>query len=161
MQETTIILHECKYLDRVNLLGMQAISSGVMHEVVIREHKVNISSQQRKLYFLWIGIISNELGYTKEEMHLILKKKYLINIYIEYHEGFSEMIEALRDIRNTDRKAWRLIADYVLAKTSIMDAKVKEMRLYLTDIDMFAADNDIRLPLPNDRDLDERVWRRA
>lgn len=160
MKKQTIILISSDQVERVGLFCNQALDSEKTHEVIIQEYKVNISGQQRKLYFFWLGIIGNELGYEKDELHLIMKKRFLIPIYIREHDGFAEMVEAVKKVKAQDEATWRTLADHILSNTSIMDAKVSEMKEYLTSIDRDAAGNNIVLPLPEDRELDNRVWKR-
>ena len=156
----TIILREDTQLPLVNALCKQVVYSGTPHDIIIKEHKVKLSVQQRHLYFHWIGIICNEFGNSKEEQHLEMKKRFLIPIFIREHEGFAEMVDAVQKVKDSDPGTWRTLADYILQKTSIMDANVAEMREYMTEVDQFAASNSIRLPLPEDRELDKRVWKR-
>ena len=160
MKKQTVIMAASKHLDRAILLCRRAHGEDKVHEVIIREYKVNLSGQQRKLYWFWLGIIGNELGYDKDALHLIMKKQFLIQIYVREHEGFAEMVEAVKQVKAKDEKTWRVLADHILENTSIMDAKVSEMKEYLTAIDRDAASNDIRLPLPADRGLDNRIWKR-
>jgi hypothetical protein len=156
----TVVLINMDILDRVLRLCRRAVESETIYEVLIKEHKVSLSAQQRKLYFFWLAIIGDELGYEKDEIHLEMKKKFLISIYVREHEGFAEMVESLRVVQKENKRAWRILADHVLRETSIMDASVKEMKEYLTDVDRFAASQNIPLPLPADRGLDTRIWRR-
>ena len=159
-KQTFVLRNDLNILDRVLLICRQAVDDDKDHEVIIREHKVNLSAQQRKLYFFWLGIIANELGYEKDELHLIMKKRFLVQIYVREHEGFAEMVDAVRKVKAQDEQTWEVLAGHILANTSIMDAKVSEMKEYLTAIDTDAASNSIRLPLPADRDLDSRIWKR-
>ena len=125
-------------------------------EVIIRPYKVNLSDQQRKLYFLWCGVIGNDLGNTKDEMHLTLKKKFLVPIYEREHEGYANMMLALRNVYKQSQADGMLLYERVMEMTSIMDAKVSEMKEYLDNISQFAAELGIRLPVPDD--LDRRAW---
>lgn len=45
-------------------------------EITIKENKR--TNKQNKLWWSWMKIISNELGYTKDEIHDILKYKFLL-----------------------------------------------------------------------------------
>lgn len=45
-------------------------------EITIKEDKR--TNKQNKLWWSWMKIISNELGYTKDEIHEILKYKFLL-----------------------------------------------------------------------------------
>ena len=156
----TVLLKDSATYNRVKALCKVAVVSDTVHEVVIKEYKVNTSDQQRKLYWKWITIMCDDLGYSKEDLHVEMKKKFLIPIYIREHEGFAEMVESLRIVKKENHSQWLILSQHVLKETSIMDAKVKEMREYMTDVDNHAASLSIRLPLPEDQDLDKRIWKR-
>ena len=128
------------------------------HEVLIRPYKFKLSDQQRNLYFLWCGIIGESLGNTKEEQHIYLKKEFLIPIYEREHEGFAEMMDSLRRVYLQAKEEGLFLLDEVVKLTSIRDANVAEGREYLTNIDRFAAELGIRLPVPDD--FDRRAWKR-
>tara|TARA_R110002051_G_scaffold114905_2_gene187832 strand:- start:110 stop:493 length:384 start_codon:yes stop_codon:yes gene_type:complete len=46
-------------------------------EIRIRVRSNNRSKEQNSLYWKWVDILSNEIGYTKEEMHELIKYKFL------------------------------------------------------------------------------------
>ena len=46
-------------------------------EIRIREKSSNRSKEQNSMYWIWIDILSKEIGYTKEEMHTLVKYKFL------------------------------------------------------------------------------------
>lgn len=80
-------------------------------EIIVQKKRLVRSLQQNKLWWLYVTILSNELGYEKEEMHEICKFKFLkrerviekTGEIIEYLESttrltrteFSEVVEAL------------------------------------------------------------------
>ena len=41
-------------------------------EAVVTIQKSSRSDAQNRLYFYWVGILSQEVGYSKDEMHLVL-----------------------------------------------------------------------------------------
>lgn len=129
-------------------------------EITVKKYKLNMSDQQRRLYWMWIGILADFFGNEKDDFHLEMKKKFLIGIYIEHHEGFSEMVEAVRLVKSTDTKSWEVLAGHILSNVSITDANVSEMAEYLTLVDRFAIYNGVRLPLPEDQGMDLRIWKR-
>ena len=128
------------------------------HEMVIRPYKVNLSAAQRKQYFLWCGVIGDDMGNPKDEQHLILKKEFLIPIFAREHEGFDEMLESLRRVYRHDPKNGLYLMDQVVKLTSITDASVAEMREYMNSVDHWSAGVGIRLPVKDD--LDQRAWHR-
>ena len=46
-------------------------------EIRIRERSNSRSKEQNSLYWQWINILSNEIGFTKTEMHELIKYKFL------------------------------------------------------------------------------------
>ena len=46
-------------------------------EIRIRERSNSRSKEQNSLYWQWINILSNEIGFTKMEMHELIKYKFL------------------------------------------------------------------------------------
>ena len=48
-------------------------------EVRIRKWRPQRTSAQNRLYWMWLGIISNDLGYDPEELHTTFKGMFLID----------------------------------------------------------------------------------
>ena len=94
--------------------------------VEIKEDKDSRSVKQNRLYWEWISVIGNELGYTKDETHAILRDKFLG--YTETTTKFS----VIKELRSTTK------------------LKVKEFKDYLEQIDMFISEYGIILPRPED-----------
>ena len=53
------------------------IFEGEEVEIRIRIRSNNRSNEQNSLYWKWIEILSNDLGYTKTELHELIKYKFL------------------------------------------------------------------------------------
>lgn len=51
--------------------------NGKRVEVTIKPLKSTRSLQQNRLWWLYMGILSKDIGYTKDEMHAICKMKFL------------------------------------------------------------------------------------
>lgn len=51
--------------------------NGKRVEISIQRLKSSRSSQQNRYYWLLVGIMSKELGYTKDEVHDLIKFKFL------------------------------------------------------------------------------------
>ena len=65
--------------------------------IEIMEDKDSRSTKQNRLYWEWIGtVISPELGYTKDEAHMILRDKFL-----GYNEITTKKGETIRELRST------------------------------------------------------------
>ena len=94
--------------------------------IEITEDKDSRSTKQNKLYWEWVSVIGNELGYTKDETHAILRDKFL---------GYTETttkLSVIKELRSTTK------------------LKVKEFKDYLEQIDMFISEYGIILPRPED-----------
>jgi len=57
---------------------IRAIEDGTKIEIEITETPDVRTNKQNKLWWAWMKIIGNELGYTKNETHDILKYKFLL-----------------------------------------------------------------------------------
>ncbi len=58
-----------------------------MVEVKIRKRRNYRSIYQNRLWWLYVTILSNEIGYTKEEMHEICKYKFLKKDKVDERTG--------------------------------------------------------------------------
>tara|TARA_R110002074_G_scaffold19449_1_gene61876 strand:+ start:396 stop:776 length:381 start_codon:yes stop_codon:yes gene_type:complete len=63
-------------------------------EIRIRERSANRSKEQNSLYWIWIDILSKEIGYTKEEMHTLIKYKFLKRNIVDDNGVESETIKS-------------------------------------------------------------------
>ena len=93
--------------------------------IEIMEDKDSRSTKQNSLYWNWINVMT-ETGYTKDEMHTILRDKFL---------GYNEVTTktgVIKELKSTTK------------------LKVGEMKDYLEQIDIFASEYGIMLPRPED-----------
>ena len=110
-------------------------------EIIIRKPKIDRSSrstQQNRYYHgVIIPILSEELGYSKEEIHEVLKSKFLSkNLYIETKHGSTHI--------------------RVVKSTASLDTL--EMEKYLSDIRQWSSiDLGIFIPLPNEVNYEENA----
>ena len=63
-------------------------------EITIQKLKSTRSIQQNRLYWLYVTMIANELGYDKEEMHEIIKYKFLLTEKV--HEATGEVMPHIK-----------------------------------------------------------------
>ena len=125
-------------------------------EVIVKKFERNLSSEQRGLYWMWMGVIGAEIGNTKEEQHSYYKERYLINIYIhdtEGHPGFAEMAESIKAIKADNPKEYNHIKSQVIRLVSTTNATVKNMTEYLNEIENHARSLNIKLPMPEMKGL--------
>lgn len=121
------------------------------YEIEFRLYKLQRSVLQNKLYWKWITIIGNELGYTKEEMHELYKERLLIPIFIRDNEGFAEMVGAVKAVRGRKMKEQAdILKREIIRLTSTTDCTTAQFAEYLTDIERDAANLSIILPHPDD-----------
>ena len=94
-------------------------------------HKYRTTPENKYYWGVVIDLLSDELGYTPEEMHEILKIKFLCyKIHLKHKDGSVEEI--------------------TYGKTT-KDLTTKEFEEYLTKIRTWAsADLGILIPLPNE-----------
>ena len=60
-------------------------------EIRLRVRSNNRSREQNSLYWKWINIMSEETGFTKEEMHELIKYKFLARNIVD-DNGVEEVI---------------------------------------------------------------------
>ena len=98
--------------------------------VVIMDHKTSRSLEQNSLYWMWVGIMCDETGYSKKELHDALRSHLLEPVtYPDLTTG--ELKSRLR---------------------STTELSVKEFTAYLNAIEEFARDfMGCMLPRPEDQ----------
>lgn len=91
-------------------------------EVIVRRHQDTRSRDQNALYWAWLHVIGDELGYSAEEVHEAFKQKYLQHINID-------------------------LADYRYHVTpSTARLPVADFAAYMDKVSAWAANQGIRLP---------------
>jgi len=66
-----ILNNERRFNDNLNIFEGEDI------EIRIKVRTNNRTTEQNSLYWKWINIMSEETGFTKEEMHELVKYKFL------------------------------------------------------------------------------------
>ena len=99
-------------------------------EAVVTIGKSRRSDAQNRLYFAWVDILAKEIGYSKDEMHLILADKFLDKFEFTTKEG-----------------------DTISQIPSTRDLNVMQFVDYIFEIEMFSAEWDIKLPRTEDYGL--------
>ena len=123
-----------------------------VYEVVIRKHKKDRSLAQNAVLWLWYTVIAGELGYTKDDMHLIYKKKYLVPIFERDDPEYAKMIESVRTVWKAGlKKDAHSLKDQIVKLTSTTDANTKQFTEYLDDIEKDAIGQGIILPQPENQ----------
>ena len=91
-------------------------------EATISIGKTKRTDAQNRLYWCWVDIMSKEIGYAKQEMHLILADMFLTKISFTTKKG--KTIEQI---------------------PSTTELKVDEFIDYICEIDMLAGEQGIKL----------------
>ena len=79
-----ILNNERRFNDNLNIFEGEEI------EIRIKVRTNNRTTEQNSLYWKWINIMSEETGFTKEEMHELIKYKFLIRTSIN-NNGVEEV----------------------------------------------------------------------
>jgi len=157
MKSKTFILRDEKVIAHL-IAFINAQPKEPIIEVVVREHKKKRSLLQNSLYWLWVTIISNDLGMTKEDEHFDLRKRMLAPIYERDDLQYSEALKALRDLYSRGfKKEANNLFDQI---TSTTTANVKQFAEYLTEIERDMMGKGIVLPHPEDLYYDSLMIKR-
>jgi len=98
-------------------------------EITIQKLKSTRSLQQNRLWWLYVTIIAKDVGYTKEEMHEILKFKFLKREKVDEKTGE--------------------IFEYIGSTTKLNKSEFSDL---ISDLIQWAAQNfNLVLPLPNEQ----------
>ena len=78
---STKFIHE----NRFTPVNLEAITTpeGRRYKVPSGEAYESITTAQRGLYFVWCGVIGNDLGNSKDEQHQYFDTKFLLSILNE------------------------------------------------------------------------------
>ena len=106
---------------------LKSLSLAKVWTLEIKLYRKDRSAAQNKLLWMWLTIIGNELGYTKDE------------IYEEMVDLYLPMIEMRRF--NGEKREVRLTTSKL---------NTKEFTEFLSNIDLFASGMGIILPHPED-----------
>ena len=96
-------------------------------EAVVSIVKSKRSDAQNRLYFAWVDILAKEIGYSKQEMHLVLADKFLKKIEFKTKSG--------KDISQIP---------------STRELNVDEFIDYICEIEMLSGEHNIKLPRTDD-----------
>lgn len=108
---------------------LKHLFKGQSVEIVVRRKRKHRSSNQNRYYWLVVEMLSDHTGFTKDEIHAILKRKFLLVEKVSERSG--------------------VIYEYVRSTTNLSTV---EYEVYLDDVRRFAAqDFGIEIPLPNEQ----------
>lgn len=107
------------------IIHLRALNPNKIWDIQIKHHVAKRSNPQNKIYWKWISIIGNELGYHREEMHEEFATRFIGTVEKTTLSG-SKLIEPV----------------------STTTLTTKEFAEYLVKIEAFAMGENIRLPSP-------------
>lgn len=141
----------------------KAAAEGKPLVVRINQKEDDRSAAQNRLYWAWLEQIKQKTGNSKDDLHLLFKKKFLARIYVEGRQETAEKYMALQNFKDVIQafdgpKRRQLEKDYqVLVNTFIKDhlqskrATIKEFTKYLDKINIYAhRDLGVMLIIPDD-----------
>ncbi|HMU69193.1 MAG TPA: hypothetical protein PKC38_04260 [Chitinophagales bacterium] len=103
--------------------------SGKSIEITVRRKKKHRSVQQNRYYWLVVTMLSDYTGFTKDEMHAILRSKFLRAEKVNEDTG--------------------VVYEYVKSTTELTTVEYEE---YLDDVRRFAAQEfNMNVPMPNEQ----------
>jgi len=120
-----------------------------VHSVRICEHKPDRSLEQNALMWVWLGHMSDDIGHTKDELHVEFKRKYCLPIMLAHPDDYPEIASAWARLTRLSTEGE--VADALAPIISTKRLKVRHMSQYLKDIFGEAQGLSIRLPDPRDR----------
>ena len=155
MSNEQFILHEEKQREScIEKIQSLKLDLKLKWKIIITKHRRDISTEQRGLYWTWIGVIAKDTGYEKDEQHWEFKKLYLLPIFYENlsgnHDKLVKMVDAINKVYDQPqvvKDLWDGLYDLL----SITRADTKEMSEYMNRIYRECTNPDglqIYLPLP-------------
>ena len=137
------------------LKQVAAITFDPVMQVIIKPWKETLTDRQRRFYFTWVGLMAKEFGNTKDELHRILKGKFLFPIMLQHPDDYPRLARLVEQVRAVRAKGLQEEADQIARDiaemVSITDAKVPHMGEYLDEIYGLAREHNISLPVPDER----------
>lgn len=106
---------------------------------------------QNSLYWMWVTIIAEATGLSKDDQHTDLKRNHLARIYARDDPEFAEMALSLRMYKRlATPEEYAPLARGVAALMSTTKATTRQMTEYLNDIDKYYYAQGLVLPKPDD-----------
>ena len=125
--------------------------AGEIVNVIITDKDETRSQAQNRLYWQWVHILADKKGWSDDEMHLYLKRKFLALILARDDGEMLETIESLKVAKNSlplshyERLA-RNVADGIRSSR----VNTKQFTEYLNGIEQWAYLQGVALPVPDD-----------
>lgn len=128
MNRCKIKIHEGKVvIGKENVRDLVRSKKDGYYNLKIEKWEDSRSLQQNRLYWQWLTIIGEELGYTKSEMHEVMLDQFAPKLTFRGLDGKPKQ----RKIRTSEMT-------------------IKQMHEYMDTLDRWSAEMSIILPQPDD-----------
>ena len=118
----------------------------------LKPYKKNRSLEQNALYHKWKSIIAEELGYTTEELHGIIKDKWVVVILERDDEDFRDQIILARELYLAGKKDEAIrLAELMKKRVSTTWLNTKQFAEMMNNLELFASEHGIELPQPPEK----------
>lgn len=128
----------------------KAIKDGKPLIISVSEKDEDYTSKQRRLYWMWIGQYAKHFGEDKDDAHLFIKRKFLINIYRRDDAGYASMCDAIAKLKDSEPEEHKAIGEQVIRLTSITKATKQQMSEFMDQFYRFAQTQCLWLQTPDD-----------
>ncbi len=147
-------------VDRATAEAMEGMAANEENYFELRKlSKEDVrSAAQNRLLWMWYTDASkttvNEYsGWTKEDWHFEMKKRFLVPIFERDDEGYALMLVSLRKVYSQGLKAEaEALFKHIVKETSTTQASAQQFTEYLNEIHRFCGVNGIWLR------TDQRLW---
>jgi len=126
----------------IRFIGAASISKRL--RLTLTDATEQRSTAQNSLYWQWVMVMT-ETGHSKDEMHMILKRRLLFPLMLEHPERYNKAIDA-QDMLELFPLKWPTISELI----STTDLTAHHFAMYLNEVESFAGNMGIRLPHPDD-----------
>ncbi len=138
--------------DRENVINwIKAMPIDKPHECIIKPYSNTLSRRQQKLYFDWVRIFVPEMAADIDEMHSLLKERFLVSILRREVESYGAMIDAIIACRVHNPEQADTLKKAIIELTSIRDGGLvttKIMSEFMDKVYRFGVEFNYRLPRP-------------
>ena len=125
--------------------------AGEIVNVIITDKDETRSQAQNRLYWQWVHILADKNGWSDDEMHLYLKRKFLALILAKDDGEMLETIESLKVAKNhLPTVQYERIARSVADGIRSSRVNTKQFTEYLNSIEQWAYLQGVALPVPDD-----------
>ncbi|WFF39276.1 hypothetical protein LU290_03370 [Moraxella nasibovis] len=125
--------------------------AGEIVNVYITDKDETRSQAQNRLYWQWVHILAEKKGWSDDEMHLYLKRKFLALILARDDGEMLDTIESLKVAKNSLPPAhYERLARNVADGIRSSRVNTKQFTEYLNNIEQWAYLQGVTLPVPED-----------